>query len=70
MTSTDSLWKPPWQLRWRGWSKWYRVAIGPLCVSVYPYRRRRPFISHSWRYRHADGLHRHAETFRGWLKVR
>jgi len=54
-------------LRWRGFRMWHRVGLGPLRISAYiyaPSERRRPFLSHGWRYRNADGEWRHTRTFR------
>lgn len=69
----------PWETvgprhwRWRGYRRWHRWALGPLCVSFYVYPREeglRPFITHSWRRVDANGEGWHSPTFRRWLKAR
>lgn len=71
----ESQWKGPRHWRWRGYRRWHRWAVGPLCVSFYVYRpgetARRVWVSHSWRYKNITvGEWRHVDTFRQWRLAR
>lgn len=66
-----AMWKQPWGWRWKGRHKWHRLAIGPLCLSIWPGGQgRKWFIGHSWQFRNSNDEMRHVATFRRWLQKR
>lgn len=68
---------PLHRLRWKGCRRWHRFHVGPLSLAFYIYRpgehpgwrgTRLHVARHSWRYVDAEGVGRHALTFRRWVR--